>query len=88
MPHNYTLGSRFRPCRELGACNVVPGPMEAAGSLELGSSGGALGRGRGGGVLGGHLDSIFGRSGCRGAVGGNTHRGQAAVAARSLAPAR
>jgi hypothetical protein len=25
IPHKYTLGSQFRPCRELGACNVVPG---------------------------------------------------------------
>jgi hypothetical protein len=29
IPHKYTPGSQFRPCRDLGACNVVPGRWPA-----------------------------------------------------------
>jgi hypothetical protein len=29
IPHKYTPGSLFRPCRDLGGCNVVPGRWPA-----------------------------------------------------------
>jgi hypothetical protein len=78
--------SRKRPWKEWGRRNVVPGHGGRRGSPELGGSGGALGRGRGGEGRGTHRGSTCAHGRGRDALGGGLRRWPAVPVAGASAP--
>jgi hypothetical protein len=88
IPHQYTLDLRFRPCKELGACNAVPRAPAGGGPAKFRRTGGRDRPGAGGGRPGKSHGSISAEAWSGGGGSGVARWWQPAPATEAPAPAR